>query len=519
MSEWLTANKMSKRSSPLNIGDFSYVCEITSDQGRQYEFSLSLAAIFKKARFKKFVPPEFHEVLTETPEFFYTFLEVEYSNYLEKNHGREPSWVRAIPDVVLGQLRRIKLIQGWKKDAMLVCYYPKFLGINFVVKEYGLTENLMRSTNFSRLSRIRQLGFLHSPLEIFSDSLESTQDKFNHTRFDHSLLTAAIALLIAYNNQLTQYQRTHLKFAALTHDIMTPAGGDSTKLIAPKELDEDENYSIFLQTDGCNFLCKRYKLCKDKLKQIILGQGVLGKILNFSDKIAYVSRDAWTIAYDSLHFSSNKSHADLKKFLPSLAIGCTFWDSIRIINNQVVITDPDRYFKFLQLRTYLFKNFYFNPFARFREYVLFDLFAKRLYYDGVFDKQKLLEWDDFDLQRMIEEKIGTYWSQLFIGWNSEIKVESFKTLEEAKCAEKEFINAGFFLTTIEKLPRPKASLYHLVLNEGQILPFEQARPELASIIQEELNIKDLFVIYAIRDCSSNFTDQVIKLVRDHQKSK
>ena len=102
----------------------------------------------------------------------------------------------------------------------------------------------------------------------------------------------AIARLIGYNLGLSQIALQHLSVAALTHDIFTPAGGDSTKLLYPAMFDEDANYKDLFVTAGWKTLQGKYSFDEQLILQTVQGKLYFGQILDLADKLGYVSRDA-----------------------------------------------------------------------------------------------------------------------------------------------------------------------------------------------------------------------------------
>ena len=117
---------------------------------------------------------------------------------------------------------------------------------------------------------------------------------FAHTRYLHTHDAHALAFLLARNNGLSQDDENHLRVAALTHDALTPAGGDSIKLVAPALLDEEANYPKLFERPGWESLKNEFQLSEERLQAIVRNQGTLGVLLDFADKIFHigpVSRD------------------------------------------------------------------------------------------------------------------------------------------------------------------------------------------------------------------------------------
>ena len=108
-------------------------------------------------------------------------------------------------------------------------------GFGYSVAEDSFIDRAINAFGLWRLNHVHQLGFLQDPDTTPED--RPFQPRFMHTRFLHSLDVAALAATIVYNNQAffterPSYAKT-MVLAALTHDVLTPAGGDTTKSTSP----------------------------------------------------------------------------------------------------------------------------------------------------------------------------------------------------------------------------------------------------------------------------------------------
>jgi hypothetical protein len=131
-----------------------------------------------------------------------------------------------------------------------------YMGIGFIIPDGGLVVDTIRAANLFRLGGIGQLGLLHAPI-IGSGITSSISMLYRHDRYVHSLCVGFICNMIAENVGLSQNLINHAVVAGLTHDTLTPAGGDTVKRIDPEAFDEDQNYNdLFSGIDFQNLLAR-----------------------------------------------------------------------------------------------------------------------------------------------------------------------------------------------------------------------------------------------------------------------
>lgn len=326
----------------------------------------------------------------------------------ERQHlgGLEPRWIEEVPMSVRTRLRRHYAVH--EEDPLAIVFALPFTGISYMVKNGGLCEALCRSCNLWRLDGIKQLGFLQSPWT--EDIVDHRTPLSEGTRYLHSLDVMAVASVMGKNLRLDRSELDTLRTGALTHDMGTPAGGDSIKMIDPAELDEDLNYPALLAGCGVEDILARHRIPREALYATIRNEGLTGELLDIADKVAYVGRDLFLTRHHILGGASEGSQPGLKTLhdlIVRFPYVCAVWDSVVRRGEHAVFTDPARLLAFLKVRVLLFRELYYHPRSRFGEFLMSRLLARALYRSGRVDKRALLRMGDHDLLRLMDETYGS----------------------------------------------------------------------------------------------------------------
>lgn len=338
---------------------------------------------------------------------------LQYSFNPEKERGKL-FWLDLLPRDVRRGVYRNYAIGGGVEPIGIVPVFP-FMGFGYIVSSEGhewgsnsMASEAMGVFKIFRLNRVKQLAFLKNSSEFEHDRSVLTPP-FHHTRYWHSLDVYAISTLLAHNCNLSPREARVLRLAGLVHDALTPAGGDSTKLIDRELFDEDVQFPRLLEGSAWEEFESAWDIDRDLLIETVLGKGILGSLLNIADKSSYLSRD--TIAYlggrvseykDSVFYGANFNNiANLVERYPKIT---AIWEVVSVIKGKVVITDADRLVNLLTLRAILFKQLYYNPFSRFFEYLLGKGVTKILYESGQISYDELLANGD----EWLEAKVSDY---------------------------------------------------------------------------------------------------------------
>jgi hypothetical protein len=400
-----------------------------------------------------------------------------------RERGANPDWLEFLPL----ELRRY-LEYRWlteEADAYRNSGTIPHAGFGFTVFENGLVEDADNALELGRLSGIRQLASLHGPI-VTEESWREYPMDFTHTRYSHSLDVCAMATLIGQRCGLSEHDFVTLRVAAQSHDALTPAGGDSLKAIDPGAFDEDAHYPEIFLRPGWPKLRGKYGLQQDELAKIILGNGLLGRILDASDKLAYTG-------YDTAQFLSqnppNGFAADnftttydrIVELLKANPYPCSVWECAEQKNGELVFTDAERFADFLRLRALMFKILYSNAAARFMEAGLVAEVAGILYQNKILTREKLLSMWDFQLFEIMGHAMGTDGSRVMsiMPTSEDPRVKTFRTFKESLAFEREIAtNEPETMTHFEVAPKPSVGCHKKfkVVCCGKVLPFDRACP-------------------------------------------
>lgn len=392
-------------------------------------------------------------------------------------YKREPTWMKRLSPDMRRDIRHFWLT-GDYFDPLWIINYRHGLGFSFAVHADEMVHDVSVALNVFRLGNIRQLGFLHDPVVNDDTANIGLAESFHHTRLLHSSTVMATAALIAHQIDLPKGLTRNLMVASLTHDIRTPAGGDSVKPIDPSGLDEDAHYGeAFQDNPEWVKVSRRYGLDETVLTRTVAGKGILGQLLDIADKTTYVDHDV--DAY--LKWNNPKKFRNLVPPPGFIEIwnlhqklgqkACRLWDCVAIIDGRVVITDAQRLEGFLRLRALMFKHLYFNPRARYREQMLALLILEPLYREGKLTREMLLEMGDNNLwdwlNRTVQSDIREHLSHSHLA----PKIESFRNQEEAlRRLRTLHAHDSSLLFMLETFPQPnKKAVQMLVRGEGGIV--------------------------------------------------
>lgn len=431
------------------------------------------------------------------------------SNYSEHRlkYGEEPAWMRNEP------LHVRRYFRSWyattQEDPLCIIGSLPHTQLSYMIVEGGLTEEAVHLFRLFRLQGVNQLGFLQAPWVARFDW--PLIDRLTHvTRYVHSCDVTAIGSVIGRNLALSENELNTLQTACLTHDWGTPAGGDSVKLIDPKEFDEDLNFPRLLREkldrQKWNDFREKYGVDEGVLCRTILNEGLLGGILDVADKLAYVGRDIDTclrvgVATYPGDFDAGDAYVGtraLQEIVNEYPQVCDVWDSVRREGERVFFSDAARLIAFLKARIVLFRELYYHPRARFGEYLISRLLVKKLYDRGDLTREKLLEMNDHALERMLEQAFGK--KQIIRAFSSKTQVCSFKERTEAIEFKEDLQRKGVSLVLVEDhLHAIKPGTQFLVESPEGVLPLQEAYPGDAAELYEMATMLPAVHVYYLAD--------------------
>lgn len=465
------------------------------------------------------------------PHFASIFLQNMYDHFC-RVEGKEPPWTENVSPR-MKRFLRMGWLQSDNFDPLAILPYRNELGFSFSVHDDDLIHKVSSALNVFRLGQIRQLGFLHDPvMNELVDDCSGIGMLFEHTRYMHSLTVMATASLMSLNCGLNDHDMLHLRVAALTHDVLTPAGGDSIKFIDPDAFDEDAHYpEIFKNNPEWDRVRVRFSLDEELLAEIVRGEGILGRLLDLADKTSYVAHDLDAYMMDNdprtfQYFKSPASIMEIWRFQSGAGHPlCNLWDCVVIKNDQVVVTDGGRLAEFLKLRALMFHHLYYNPKARYREQMLGILIVEPLYRKGVITREQLIKTNDQTLYGVLNYMTGCK----DLNWalaRSDVapEIESYPNLDIARARVRELVfQDNPPLVMFEEFPAVsvKATQYLVQTRDGEIASFAEAYPEeTAEILRlgSDLNPAKVYVL-PIEKMDGIISPEIQKVLLERQRER
>lgn len=319
----------------------------------------------------------------------------------------EPDWLKLLPRDAQRYIRNSFAVTEGIDPLAIILQFP-YMGFGYIIPDDGMAADAAQVFNLHRLNQVKQLSFLHDPVGKATDrSIASSM--FEHTRYCHSMDVHAIANLVAHNIGLEGVQMNTLNTAAETHDALTPAGGDSVKLVDLQAFDEDLHYPELMVGNRWEEYQQKYQIDPALLVETIGGNGLLGRILDISDKSSYLARD--TQAYLGTKNPPKQfvdtAYSAIASIINEDPFVCAVWENTREHKGSLVFNDPDRMARFLTLRALMFRELYYNPYSRFFEYLVGKGVVKYLYTKKLVTREDLLREGDWWIERKIDETLGT----------------------------------------------------------------------------------------------------------------
>lgn len=359
-----------------------------------------------------------------------------------------------------------------------------FTGFGYSIHEDSWIFNVAREFNLYRLDDVSQLEYLEDPRE--QPNQLGTSVRFAHTRYRHSSNVCAIVLAIAEVNREWFAKRLGyreaLLVASLTHDVLTPAGGDTTKAIDREGFDEDAQYHTCMTQERREFFLK-HGVDPELCIRTVQGDGVLGTILDIADKLAYVGHDL--VAFAGLPLFGHLEYVGFARHLRKNLLFCSIWESIRIENEEVWCEDADGLTRFLIIRAQLFRQLYTHPKARYREALLMFQTLSFLYEEGILTREQLLHMTDGDLRIFLEKKVNWRPDRMLPSkGHFTPKHRRFKNLTDAKKFEVSLLREGRLFVRQEDLTKVFKPTHHFKVRKGtQIGTLQKLFPEFAKRIE------------------------------------
>lgn len=328
----------------------------------------------------------------------------------------------------------------------------------------GLFWELEQEPAIWRLNGLSQLGYLTPPKppRLKRSIVSYTIPQFHNSRLIHSRLMGMMGEVLLSRNGFSPLKRAALVIMLYTHDIATPAGGDSIKRMDKKNLCEEDNYRHFIMRYQLEKKWRKWGYDLDKVVTWVRNQGMWGLFLDVLDKISYVGIDCYSLGLEY--------PGKIRSLLTRHPLLLDVWQDLRFTPDKqhFYFCDVDRLFRFLLLRAYEHQELLFNPFCRCLDFFLSQK-AYPLYRQGILTKDMLLTHDDAWLEGFLEKhypcQFRGYLCPDELGW------KKFKTKKQAS----EFAaSLGQRFNHCEQIKGFNIGLHFPALHNGQIVPVEKA---------------------------------------------
>lgn len=357
---------------------------------------------------------------------------------------------------------------------------------------------------FQRLEDIRCLSYL-APMNLNRNIEDQILFPFSHNRDNHTYVVAGTGVRILTRNCSSESDINKFVIASFLHDLATPALGDATKYIDVKNLHEEMFWREMLDDNSLQYI-NNLKVSVDEIGSIIKNDGLLGEVLDIADRITYVCQDL-RMNTPFYFFDKPKSKKDVENILmyfdychPNIG---NIYKDIKIENNEVYFSNPERLYQFLRLRIMLFEQVYMNPINQGRDFYVASK-IKPFYTSNnnnteLLTPNKLRNMNDLQLIAFLAKKYNQpvrEFDDKVMRWHPQY-FQKFKSLEDAKNKEIELksIPSINIIGIKECVGCSSSTKYKVKGEDGKIKPFFEYYPVKA----EELNKKAAeikgFVLY------------------------
>lgn len=385
----------------------------------------------------------------------------------------------------------------------------------------SFTNILDNTAHLRRLIDIRQLGCLTFPEPDQTEwpGKDFGIEKFEHSRYDHSFLTAIFTLVVMLTNQLEGKAITNediLKgfISSAIHDSATVAGGDATKKIAPEQLDEEKLIIKILQSPEIKKLFEDNGFTDDDIediKNIISNYGLIGNLLDVADRISYTARDLQMVQpiLERGDYLTEDSEEILRLSYQEPRIYDLMFDfKIEPEKNLVYCTNPKRLLHALKIRALMHNFIYLNPYSQIAEAAVVQPALSKMWQSQSeqISPDKMIGETDRYFERMLCKILGykEYSPNLIQVIRETIRKKDIQVAvyPDLKSAEKdvcELTKKGrHIISVVDKTKGFKTATDIMVQTPDGIKPLKEAYPEEDKKIQEIANrVKSVRVYHSI----------------------
>lgn len=300
--------------------------------------------------------------------------------------------------------------QSWFVDGRMA-------GLGIVEFKPGFIQEAVKALMLLRLSGVMQLPYL----TVVRVDSETPNIKGPHllygNRLEHSLLAVALAYKLGMRFDFTTTQIRLIMLAALSHDGMTPAGGDPMKSTSPRALDEDERYPELFERnrEPWRVFKRSYNLPKNAevlLIAAIRGEGLYGRIQQIADTNAYLTLDTQALEARLSTLPGALVRDTMAPYLDTLTLtageknACHLWQYVELRGQYPVVTDTLVLLRFLSLRARMLANLYLHPGTAAIRFFMTEIGYPALMLSHQPTPGDLVTWTDRDLHRRLRSLLN-----------------------------------------------------------------------------------------------------------------
>ncbi len=326
---------------------------------------------------------------------------------------------------------------------------------------------------YKKLSWLLQYGVDVQPID------KNTIYIHHHNRLVHSFDTACNIELIMRNNDFSEEEIKNAVIAGCLHDIATPSFGDLTMKAFP-QLKEEQGFSTYMAhyPEISDRVQSHFHTSLEELQSRIKNEGIVGKIIDVADRLAYTARDVSAFADDML-LSEDSRAVYGKRVQEIIRKDHTLFDiimEISVKDNQIVFENPERLKNILTVRANMHNLVYLNPYLRTRE-EYFGLILQYLVEEWYLTLEELQKWETKEWLPINEFVIEECCKKGIIDYNPVTTYEFFDTYihdtKEGAIADiQRFKNEFSSNIPVHYLKTPpfKPGTHYLVRHEGKVQP-------------------------------------------------
>ncbi len=363
---------------------------------------------------------------------------------------------------------------------------------------------------FQRLKGVKALGFLAHVRDDWDTGdfkrVPSEERGFPHSRMYHSILVARLTEAILRENNFPEEEIKLGILAGLLHDVATPAGGDAIKGLNPKGLDEEDYWKDVIGLQGKKIIHNAGISTKD-LNRAIHNEGIVGKVLDVADRIAYTYADTYYIR-----------RIDIANMGPFPHIYPQQEIKVDREAEEIVFTDPFSLGEILSKRAENFFEVYMFPTNRAADMLIRRLVEPFYAEDGSrpLNSERLREMTDDELFDFLHDQYGLLtadsFQKAFVSFSTEYYDASpseVEVLMRHLQKRPEMIKIG-----AEWLPKVNPCTSYLVKHPstGEVMPFREFDSIQAGIIELRTERRGPFFVYVYDASEPTRFNEVVKNV-------